>query len=181
MKRVLQALAILQTMLLVASPANATAPDVTVEDLQAVVRSLGFLETLPRDGTIAIAIVYSQNQPEGEALAKQTAQRLAAMPGPNSSVFQPAILPASALARRDGRLDVALLMPGTSADAAAIIDAVRSRRIVSISVDPICLDAKYCVLMVRAERRVEIVLDTALAEQAGARFSSVFLMMVKRK
>jgi hypothetical protein len=181
MGRLLLALTLFLTTPLLASPARATATEVTVEDLQAVTRSLGFLETLPRDGTIAVAIVYSPNQPDGEAQAQQTAQRLAAMPGPNASVFRPAVLPAAALAGRDGRLDVALLMPGTAADAASIGDAVRRRRIVSISVDPSCLDAKYCVLMVRAERKVEIVLDTALAEQTGAHFSSVFLMMVKRK
>jgi hypothetical protein len=35
--------------------------------------------------------------------------------------------------------------------------------------------------MVRTEGTVEIVLDTALADSVGARFSTVFAMMVKRK
>jgi hypothetical protein len=43
------------------------------------------------------------------------------------------------------------------------------------------MDARCCVLMVQAGSSVNIVLDTALADAAGAQFSSVFTMMVKRR
>ena len=75
---------------------------------------------------------------------------------------------------------LALALPG-AANAQAIADIVRRRHVISISTDPACLDSKCCVLMVHAERKVEIVLDTALADAAGAHFSSVFAMMVKRR
>jgi hypothetical protein len=60
-------------------------------------------------------------------------------------------------------------------------DFIRRRHIISISNDPACLGAGCCVLMVRTTGTVEIVLDTALADSVGARFSTVFAMMVKRK
>ena len=78
-------------------------------------------------------------------------------------------------------MDVLLLMPGACSDSAAIVEVLRRRRAVSVSTDPACLDARCCILMVHAGARVEIVLDTGLAESLGLRFSSVFTMLVKRK
>ncbi len=74
-------------------------------------------------------------------------------------------------------------MPSVTSDAASadVSDYVRQNRVVSISSDPACLDAQCCVLMVRSGSGVDIVLDTAMADAAGARFSSVFTMMVKRR
>jgi hypothetical protein len=61
-----------------------------------------------------------------------------------------------------------------------ILEAILHHRLVSISDDPICIQEKCCVLMVRAGQRVEITLNTALADAVGARFSLVFTMAVKR-
>jgi len=120
-------------------PANAFS-DTSPADLQAIARSLGFLDSLPREGTITVGIVYA---PGEEAIA-------------DGACTDPAV-------------------------AKAIIDVVRRRRVVSISSDPACLETKCCVLMVHSNGKVDIVLDTALADAAGAHFSPVFAMMVKRK
>jgi hypothetical protein len=72
-------------------------------------------------------------------------------------------------------------MPGVFGSAADIIQIARQRHLLTISDDPSCLSSSCCVLMVRSERRVEIVLDTSLADAVGAHFPSVFLMLVTRK
>jgi hypothetical protein len=159
------------------SAATAGAQGVAAADIAAAARALQFLQTLPRSGNVAVGVVAGADR----AAADDTAQQFRALPAPNSASFETTVLSPAELSRFAGRLDVLFLMPGTSANAEPIVNAVRSRHLVSISDDPQCLDARCCVLMVRSGQRVEIVLDTTLAEAAGAQFSTVFTMMVKRK
>jgi len=163
-----------------ASPGHA-ATDVTAADVQAIVQTLGFLTNLPSSGVLNIAIVYAQDQAGGEARAEQAAGLLASIRGANQRVFHGTSLAVKDLGHATPAFDAFLLMPGTSGQGAAINEVVRRRHIISISTDPACLDTNCCVLMVSAQGRVRIVLDTALADAAGARFSPVFAMMVTRK
>jgi len=161
-------------------PANAFS-DTSPADLQAIARSLGFLDSLPREGTITVGIVYA---PGEEAIAARTAEMLNALQGPNSTTFKTQAIAVATLAQLQDHLDLLLIADGACTDPAvakAIIDVVRRRRVVSISSDPACLETKCCVLMVHSNGKVDIVLDTALADAAGAHFSPVFAMMVKRK
>lgn len=165
---------------LLGRPATALG-DISTDDLQAIARSLGFLDTLPKDGTIAVGVVYAG---DSAAAAGRTAERLNATQGPNSATFKAQGVAVGALAGTTERLDALLLESGVCTDPAnaqKIADAVRQRHLVSISTEPACLESKCCVLMVHTDRKVEIVLDTAMADAVGARFSSVFAMMVKRK
>lgn len=159
----------------------AQAADVTLSDLQAAARSLGFLDSLTRDGTIVVGFVYPASSDAGKAQAASLADRLRSIPGPNSAMFRTEIIASSDLNSFAGRLDAVFLAPGTNPEAKAIADAILQKHLVSISSDPACLAAKTCVLMIRTDRGVEINLDTALAGAVGARFSPVFSMMVKRR
>ena len=118
--------------------------------------------------------------------AARTAELLNAQQGPNSTTFKALTIAVGALAQAQDRLDVLFIADGGSAPIPRtrrrIIDVVRwRRRVISISSDPACLETKCCVLMVHSNGKVDIVLDTALADAAGAHFSPVFAMMVKRK
>jgi hypothetical protein len=72
-------------------------------------------------------------------------------------------------------------MVGASSHSAVILDCVRRHHLVTLSDDPLCANAQCCVITVHAGPRVEISLNTALADAVGARFSLVFTMVVKRK
>jgi len=157
------------------------AGEVTLADLQAAAGALGFLDSIPHDGAIVVAILYAPQSPDSKAQALQAAGVLNTLPGPNKTVFRTKIISMEELAQSSDRLDAIFLLPGLSAEAAAIINAVRRRHLVSISNDPACLDANCCVLMVRASHGVEIVLHTGLAAAVGANFSTVFTMLVKRR
>ena len=167
-------------ILMIASPGRAIA-GVAPEDLQAASSSLGFLDSLRRRSVISVGVVYSAAMPSGKEAAVQAAMQLSGMSGPHSSTIRANGVVAEELANDAQRFDVIYLMPSAIADAALINDYVRQHRVVSISSDPACLQVQCCVLMVHAGSSVDIVLDTALADAAGARFSAVFTMMVKRK
>jgi hypothetical protein len=160
---------------------SARAADVAPADLQAATRSLGFVDSLQNRSTVSIGVVYGAGVRDGKNAAAQIAGMLAAMRGPGSSTIRANTVSADELAQSAQHFDALYLMPGLAANGAQIADAVRRLHIVSISSDPACLDGKYCVLMVQAGSGVNIVLDTALAAAGGARFSSVFTMMVKRR
>ena len=154
---------------------------ISVDDLQAAMRTLGFLESLPKNGVIVVGIVYSPDTPNSKALATETANFIGATLGPNSRVLRPEILSTTDLAQFQNHLDVMFLVEGASNHSQEILSAVRRLHVVSISSDRVCLDTKCCVLMVSTGQRVEITLNTALADAVGARFSMVFTMVVKRK
>jgi YfiR/HmsC-like len=154
---------------------------ISVDNLQAAMRTLSFLESLPKEGTIAVGVVYSSDIPTTQVLAVETAKAIGAIRGPNSRTLQPIVLSSNDLGKFEGHLDVVFLVMGSSKHPEVILDAIRRLRLMSVSDDPVCLDTKCCVLMVRTGQRVEISLNTALADAVGARFSLVFTMVVKRK
>jgi len=157
----------------------AYADDVSLADLKAATRSLGFLQNPPRGKELLIGIVYLPGVPASRALAQQTADRLRTLPGPNNTLIKPATISIHDLGAHGDDLDALYLLPG--ATGGGITDLARRKHILVMSSDPACMDQHCCMLMVRDTGRVEIVLDSALAQSAGVSFSSVFAMMVKHR
>jgi hypothetical protein len=162
-------------------PSSHAIDRVSVDNLQAAMHTLSFLESLPKEGNILVGVVYPPDIATTEVLATETAKVIGTMHGPNFRTLQPIVLSTKALAKFEGRLDLVFLVMGASEHSEEILDAMRRLHFVSISDDPACADARCCVLMVRTGQRVEISLNTALADAVGARFSLVFTMVVKRK
>lgn len=156
------------------------ASDVSSADLQAEARAIGFLNGLPSDGKVTVGIVFADIA-DGKAKAMQAATLLGIIPGLNKATFRTVLIAAKDFAQTTERLDAVILMPNQGLSSNEMATAVRRRRVVSISTDPNCIDTKCCVLMVQTGRRVRIVLDTTLADAVGAKFSSIFMMMVERR
>jgi ABC-type sugar transport system substrate-binding protein len=159
----------------------AAADDVSLADLKAATRSLGFLQNPPHSNDFVVGIVYVPGSAGSKTLGQQTADRIRTLPGPKDSGLKTEIITVNDLANHADRLDALYLLPGTSAGAPAIVDMARRKHLLVMSNDPACLDQHCCMLMVRDTGRVEIVMDSALAQSAGVTFSSVFAMMVKHK
>ncbi len=163
------------------SLAPACAMSVAPADLEAAVRTLGFLDSMQRHSPITVSVVYKTGDEKSKALAQKAAAILAGLRGPNSSRIAPNIVPAGELAKSGRHVDVIYLLPGVSDDGNAVVDFARREHVLSISNDPACLNAQCCALVVRAGTRTQITLDTAVAKETGATFSSLFMMMVKRR
>ena len=159
--------------------ANAADP-ISVDNLQAAVQTLNFLESLPKEGPVTIGVIYASEIPNSQIRATETAKAIGAMRGPNNRDVQGVAVSIDDLSHYAGHLDVIFLLFGASNPSDAIVTAIRRLRAVSISDDPACLATKCCVLLVRSAQRVEITINSALAGAAGARFSLVFMMVVKR-
>jgi hypothetical protein len=173
---------ILTLFVMLAGPRTAQAMDqVSIDDLQAAMHTLSFLESLPKNGPIIVGVLYFPDTSDAQAVAEATAQLIGTLHGPNSRTLQPLLLASNALAQFQGRLDVLWLTAGVCRHAPLIADSIRRHHLVSISADPQCAETQCCVIAVRTGQRVEISLNTALADAVGARFSLVFTMVVKRK
>jgi hypothetical protein len=170
--------AIFVLSLAITFPAHA-ADDVSLADLKAATRSLGFLQNLPRANVFVVGIVYAPGSASGKALGQQAAERIRTLSGPNDAGLKAETIAVGDLANHADRLDALYLVPGVSGSGAAIVEVARRKHLLVMSNDPACLDQHCCMLMVRDTGRVEIILDSALAQSAGVTFSSVFAMMVK--
>jgi hypothetical protein len=159
--------------------ANAADP-ISVDNLQAAVQTLNFLESLPKGGPISVGVIYASEIANSQQLAEGAVKAIGAMRGPNNREVQAVGISIVDLSHYTGHLDVIYLLIGASNHSGEIVTAIRRLRAVSISDDPACLAAKCCVLLVRSAQRVEITFNSALADVAGARFSLVFMMVVKR-
>lgn len=157
------------------------AAEIAPSDLSAAVRALGFLDSLQRRSPIVVGVVYRSSDTEAKNAAQRAAVTLAGLKGPNGSAIEAPLLVASELGQATRRVDAVYIASGASDGGRVVTDFVRRQHVPSISNDPACLSAQTCVLMVRASARTEIILDTAMARDTGATFSSVFMMMVKRK
>ena len=165
--------------LLASGPVQAA--EIQPADVEAAVRSLGFVDNLQGHTPIVIGVVFKQGDADSKAAAQRIAGMLAGLAGPNGAKIAADIMTANELGQGNRRVDVLYIVPGAVENNRAVGEVTRRQHVVSISNDPACLTAQCCMLMVRAGARTEIVLDTALACESGATFSSVFMMMVKRK
>lgn len=166
-------------LLLWGVPRASAAEPVAIDNLQAAVQTLNFLDSLPKNGPIAIGVVYAPEVANAQLLATETAKALSAMHGPNNRDIQTVVMTIDEVSRYAGHLDVVYLVGGVSGHSNMIVSALRRLRAISISDDPACMVAACCVLLVRSGQRVEITLNSTLAGAAGARFSMVFMMVVK--
>ncbi|MDR3526037.1 MAG: YfiR/HmsC family protein, partial [Rhizomicrobium sp.] len=156
----------------------AAAAEVTPADLQAAMRALGFLTALQNRPSIAVGVVYH------DADSKLQAVRVAAMlmrqGGPGSATVAASVMAVQDLPSAQ-HVDALYLLSLPPESGRSVAEFVKRQSVVSISADPACLDEQACVLMVQARSNMTIVLDTALAQAAGAKFSAVFTMLVKRR
>jgi hypothetical protein len=159
--------------------ANAADP-ISVDNLQAAVQTLNFLESLPKEGPVLVAVIYASEIANSQQLAAEAVKAIATMRGPNNREVKAVGISIDDLSHYAGHPDVMYLLIGASNHSDVIVTAIRRLRAVSISDDPACETTKCCVLLVRSAQRVEITLNSALADAAGARFSLVFMMVVKR-
>ena len=173
------ALTFLVLLLGIVPYANAADP-ISIDNLQAAVQTLNFLESLPKEGPITVGVIYASEVANSQQLAAEAVKAIDTMRGPNNREVQAVGISIADLSHYAGHLDVIYLLIGASNHSDAIVTAIRRLRAVSISDDPACETTKCCVLLVRSGQRVEITLNSALADAAGARFSMVFMMVVKR-
>ncbi|HSK40741.1 MAG TPA: hypothetical protein VK943_13325 [Arenibaculum sp.] len=151
------------------------------KDVQVAAKVFGFTDP-PLTGTVRVAIVFA---PDVEA-SRRDADALAGILGTGLAAGKATLVPVPVPldpvgTGLDGALDGAgavFVTAGLAAHHEAIFGAAKARGLLSISTDMDCVRAARCVMGIRSEPRVEIVVNRSAAQASSIAFAPAFRMMI---
>lgn len=149
--------------------------EVGMNDLLVIGRALSFLEK-PLTGEVSVGIVYAadnaQSAREAENLRKllNNGQRI------GNLSLKPVLVSINEIEHADVKL--LMLTAGMGEQAKTVGLASTRRRVPCVTTDLAQVKSGYCMMGVRSQPKVEILVNRSLAAAGGTGFSSVFRMMV---
>ena len=152
--------------------ARAASADVTLKDVQTIMRTIGFLETAPASNA-TMAIIYN---PDDGASARD-ANKMKGLIKSEKNGLRPHLVPISNIGQLQNA-KFAFLTSGLQPYYKNISTALHSNKILSFTLDRACVDQDYCTVYINSEQRVKIIIKKSNADRINARFKPVFLMMV---
>jgi hypothetical protein len=172
MKRLQAILLTLACLLATSSPALA---DVSPGDMQVLARALSFM-TKPLAGDVDVGIVYSPRDPQS-MLELESVRRIIGRGLRVGGVTLKAV-PVPLGAVGSAQVGLLFLTAGLGARGQAVAQASRARRIPCATTDLTQVSSGVCAIGIRAEPRVEILVNRAAAAAEGTAFSTVFSLMI---
>jgi hypothetical protein len=156
-------------------PLSAARAEVTPKDLQVMARALGFTEK-PATGDVTIGIVYAPSNPqsakEAEDLQKLMGDGLKA----GAMVLKPKLVKIDEVASADA--GAFLLTEGVDADASKLAAATKAKQKPCVTTDIAQVQSGACVMGIKSEPKVEIIVNKAAAADSGVSFAASFRMMI---
>lgn len=164
----------LLSVLLVFSPLARA--EVTQRDLQVASRALGFMEP-PFTGTLRLGIVHAPDRPVSNRQARQIESTLSSGLSIGNITLTPVLVPLSEVG--GANVDLFLLTGNLGDDGSEQFrDAWLARGIPCLTMDIDQVRAGNCLLGIRSSPKVEILLNSQMADRIGVTFASVFKMMI---
>ena len=151
----------------------------TPKDLAVAARSLAFLSQRTA-GELRTVIIYAPDQEASRREAEAIAALLAGGLGAGRSrlvVSAPVLIPANNLSALENK-DVAFVTGSLGPWHASIAEATARRHIVSVTNDLSCVTSGSCVLGVRSEPRVQVIINRKLADRSSIDFAPGFRLLV---
>ena len=149
--------------------------DVSERDVQVAARTFGFVSGIP-SGDLVIAIVHDP----ATAGSKAEADQLGGIIGSGLKVAKHTLtakmVPISALDLAG--TNIAFVTSGLGSGQAAAFAAASSAKVMTVTTDFSCVDAKQCVMGVAAEPAVKIQISRSASEATGLEFSQALKLMV---
>lgn len=157
--------------MLLACPAAAA----TQNELLVAVRALGFM-TNPPKGEILVGIVYSPSDQQSAADAESVQKALAGNLHVGGLILKGKLVRFDEI--RSADVGLFFLTTHLGADAAGLSAVSSSRHIVCITTDIAQVQNGTCVMGVRAEPKIEVLVNRAAAAASGISFAPIFRMMI---
>jgi hypothetical protein len=167
-----RAAALLVAALVPLAPACA---ETTAKDAQVIVKAIGFQAAKP-GGDVKVAVVFAPDQPESVKDAEQAKAALEAAKTPTLTPV-PVLVPATQLSALD-QCQLVFVTAGTAAVRDAVFEAAKARKLLTVSTDAACAQGGKCVMAVKSEPRVEILVNRAAAQASSVEFTTAFRMMI---
>jgi hypothetical protein len=150
----------------------AEASSLTQKDVQIMAKAIGFMEPAP-SGAATVAIAYDPANPA----SKQDADAIAGYFGDGlkagNATLKPKVVEVGQLSA--GGFLAVVAASGAKMD--LISSATRAQHIACITADAAAVQAGQCVMSVKSDPKVEILISKSAASGSGVGFGSAFLMM----
>ncbi len=161
-------------LLAVAEPRAAMAASLSPQEVQVLGKALGFVQALPA-GATTIAVVHASGDAGSRADAEQIAAEIGAGFRIGSVVLKPQVIDVAALAT----IEPAVIVAAAGANGEAVMRASRERRALCVTGELAAVQSGSCMMTIRSNPRVEIILNAEAARAAGVGFPIAFQMMVR--
>lgn len=165
--------------LFVAASVMAVAPYAhadTKKDLELLSKALSFINGGP-SGDVNVAVVYDPANAESAAHADEVVGILSGGVGSGKVKLTGSKVAASA----PGSAPVYFVTKGMGAHYASLLSTAKGNGGITVSNDEACLNGGGCVIVVKSEPSVDILVSTAAAGETGTEFASAFSMMITKK
>jgi len=159
-----------------AATGPAARADITPKDVQVMARALGFTEK-PPTGEVTIGIVFAPGNAQSAKEASDLQNMLGSGLKAGNLTLKPVMIKVDDIA---GAGDVAayLLTEGVGAEGAKVAAATKAKQKPCVTVDIAQVQSGACLMGVKSEPKVEIVVNKATAADAGVGFAASFRMMI---
>ena len=147
----------------------------TQGDLMVAARALGFIQNPPR-GEVAVGIIYVAENTASVAEAKNIARMMGDGLRAGLLTLKPILVQLDDVAAAD--VGLFFLTEDIGEAAMRVGAAARAKRIPCVTVDLAQVRSGACVMGVRSQPKVEILVNRASAADTGVSFAVVFRMMI---
>jgi len=155
------------------SPARA---DITPKDVQVMARALGFTEK-PPTGEVNIGIVFAPGNPQSAKEADDLKTLMGTGLKAGNLTLKPVLVKIDDLGSA-GDVAAFLLTDGVGADGAKLAAATKTKQKPCVTIDMAQVQSGACVMGIKSEPKVEIVVNKAAAADSGVSFAASFRMMI---
>lgn len=151
--------------------------EVGSKDLQVAAKSLRFTVP-PFTGTLKLAIVFDAGSGESQRDAESLKTILGTGLPINELTLVPVMVPISQLDSGLSGTNAVFVTGGLAGHHDRIFAATKALKLLSISSDTSCVETARCVLGVKTQPKVQILVSRSAAEASAVSFSPVFRMMI---
>jgi hypothetical protein len=152
----------------------AIAASLSPQEVQVLAKALAFVQPLPASAT-TIAVVYAAGDTGSRADAEQIAAEIGDGFLLGTVVLKPQVVEAAALATSNP----AVIVTAAGANGEAVMRVARAQHSLCVTSEQAAVQSGSCIMTIRSNPRVEIVLNAAAARAAGVTFPIAFHMMVR--
>jgi len=170
----LLSLSVLCGMFLLPSVAKAD----TEKDIVALSKAISFIKDGP-SGTVNFEILYDDGNAASSAHANEVASIAASPVGSGKVKLQGKKVSVASVGSTGSK--VIFVTKGLNSKYASILNTAAGKGAITVSTDEDCLSSGGCVLAVKTQPNIDIMVSGSAASKTGIEFSSAFSMMITQK
>jgi ABC-type uncharacterized transport system substrate-binding protein len=142
-------------------------------DVQVAARALSFMER-PVNGPLRVGILYAPNSAQSTQQARELQQMLGSGLRAGKIELRPQLVRVGEAS--SAGVDLFFLTEFVGSDAA--LEAAKATKLPCVTTDMAQVESGACVMGVRSQPKVQIVVNRAAAERADVRFATIFRVMI---